>query len=75
MVKFNEVKIGDYLQGEYEGRKWKGQVTRLNGDEKQICLRTDVQEFFFDPQNVYPLPLSDENLLVLNFKKEVTENG
>jgi len=75
MIKFNEIKIGDYVLGEYEGKKWEGEVVNLNGDEKQVCLATDVQEFWFETEDLYPLPISDAALLKLNFVKEVQPDG
>ena len=75
MIKFNEIKIGDLLIGEYEGQKWEGEVVRLNGDEKQVCLATDVQDFWFETDDLYPIPLSDEALLKINFKREDMPDG
>ena len=75
MIKFNELKIGDYVIAEYEGKQWQGEVTRLNGDEKQICVETDVQEFWFEPDHLYPIPISDAALLSLHFTKEELANG
>lgn len=75
MIKFNELKIGDYVIAEYEGQRWQGEVTHLNGDEKQVCVKTDVQEFYFDPQDLYPIPLTHEALLALNFTSEDLTDG
>jgi len=75
MIKFNETKIGDYVIGEYEGQKWEGEVTALNGDEKQVCVQTEVQEFWFEPEHLYPIPITDESLRNLNFTKEVLQDG
>ena len=75
MIKFNEIKIGDLLIGEYEGQKWEGEVVRLNGDEKQVCLATDVQDFWFETDDLYPIPLSDEALLKINFIREDMLDG
>ena len=75
MIIFNELKIGDFVKGEYEGKMWKGEVTRLNGDEKQVCVETDVQEFWFEQEHLYPIPLSDEELVKLNFSKHQNEDG
>lgn len=75
MIKFNEIKIGDYLVGEYEGKMWEGQVTNLNGDEKQVCLKTAVQEFYFSTDRLHPIPLNEEALLKLHFSKLEAENG
>ena len=75
MIKFNEIKVGDYVIAEYEGKMWSGEVNRLNKDEKQVCVETDVQEFWFEPEHLYPMPLNDENLLKLNFVKEHLTDG
>lgn len=75
MIKFNEIKMGDYLMGEYEGKQWWGEVINLNGDEKQVCLATEVQDFWFETADLYPVPLSDEAMLKLNFTKEEMPDG
>jgi len=75
MIKFNELKVGDYVIAEFEGVKWNGEVTRLNGDEKQVCVQTDVQEFWYEPEHLFPIPISDESLKRLNFTKETMPDG
>lgn len=75
MIPFNEIKIGDYLICEFEDRRWMGEVTRLNRDEKQVCVETEVQEFWYAPEHLYPLPISDESLMKLNFSKEEFPDG
>jgi hypothetical protein len=74
MIKFNEVKIGDLVQVDYNGKTWEGEVTGLNSDEKQICVATEVQDFWYEVEDVYPLPLNDEQLLSLNFHKQENEH-
>ncbi|CAN5153279.1 hypothetical protein BH09BAC2_BH09BAC2_17380 [soil metagenome] len=75
MIKFNEVKVGNYLLAENDGEVWTGEVTNLNGDEKQICVYNGVQDFWFSPEELNPLPLNEEQLMKLNFTKEVQEDG
>ena len=75
MIKFSAIKMGDYLLGAYEGKEWEGEVTNLNGDEKQVCLTTNVQDFWFETKNLYPIPISDEVLMNLNFTKEDMPDG
>ncbi|MEP6512927.1 MAG: hypothetical protein ABJA79_03610 [Parafilimonas sp.] len=75
MIPFNEIKIGDYVMGEFEGKMWEGEVTRLNKQDKQVCIETDVQEFWFEPQHIYPIPVNEENLLRFNFIKEIMDDG
>ena len=75
MIPIHELKVGDYVIAEFEGVKWNGEVTRLNTDEKQICVQTEVQEFWFEEEHLFPIPLSDESLLRLNFTKEELPDG
>jgi hypothetical protein len=73
MIKFSDIKIGDYLQAEYEGKLREGEVLRLNGDEKQVCVQTDEQEFWYSTDHLFPLELTEEALLRLSFQKQVNE--
>lgn len=75
MIKFNDIKIGDYVMGEFEGKMWEGEVVRLNHEDRQVCVETDVQEFWFEPEHLYPIPLSDESLRKLSFEREEMEDG
>ena len=75
MIKFNEIKMGDFLEGEYEGKRWEGEVIDLNGDEKQVCLATEVQDFWFETEDLYPIPLNDAALQRLNFVREDLPGG
>jgi hypothetical protein len=75
MIKFSDIKIGDYLMGEFEGKLWEGEVVRLNNEDKQVCVQTDVQEFWFDTAHLHPIPLSDEALRKLNFAREDQPDG
>jgi len=75
MIKFSELKQGDYVIADFEGSRREGEVVRLNNDEKQVCVETDVQEFWYETDDLYPIPLSDESLKKLNFIKETLPDG
>ncbi|RFM27721.1 hypothetical protein [Deminuibacter soli] len=75
MIRIQELKAGDFVLAEYEGQQRMGEVTRVDGDQKQVAVETDVQEFWYEPQHLYPIPLSDESLRSLNFEKEEKEDG
>lgn len=75
MIKFNDIKIGDYLRAEYENNMRDGEVVLLNGDEKQVCVKTEVQEFWFETDKLQGIPLNDEALKELNFTKQRTDEG
>lgn len=75
MIRFQELQIGDLVRAEYEGKATEGEVIGLNRDEKQVCIRTDEQEFWYDVAHLHPIPLSDEQLLNLQFSKEENPDG
>jgi hypothetical protein len=75
MIKFSDIKVGDFVMCEYEGKMWEGEVTRLNGDEKQVEVETEVQAFWFEQEHLFPIPLNDEQLLKLHFTKQENEDG
>ena len=75
MINLNELKVGDYVMVEFEGGMRRGEVRRLNKDEKQVCVETEVQDFWYEPIHLFPLPLNDEQLLLLNFTKDEMANG
>ena len=75
MIKFHELKAGDYVLAEYDGKITQGEVTDLNRDEKEVCVDVGVQEFWFKPEELKPLPLDDDQLRKLNFQRQENEDG
>jgi hypothetical protein len=75
MIKFNEIKVGDIVQAEYEGQRMEGEVTELNHEDKEVCVQTDVQEFWFTPDQLYPIPLDDGQLAKFHFEKVVNPDN
>lgn len=75
MIKFSELKKGDYVLAESDGQSWRGEVTDFNGDEKEVCINTGVQDLWFSPEDLYPLPLDEEQLLKMKFTKQVNDDG
>jgi len=75
MIKMNKVKTGDFVMVEYNGQLKEGTVTNVDHEEQKACIETSVQEFWYDVNHIYAIPLNDEQLLKLNFEKEVLSNG
>jgi hypothetical protein len=75
MIKFHEIKVGDYLIANNDGDKKQGEVTDINGDEKQICVDNGSQEFWYELDQLSPIPLDEEQLLKLKFHREENGNG
>jgi hypothetical protein len=75
MIRFQELKEGDLVIAEYDGQRWEGIVKELNREDREICVETDVQEFWFTPEHLYPIPLSEEQLTKLGFTKQENSDG
>ena len=75
MIKFQELKLGDYVMADNDGDILQGEITNLNGDEKQVCVNTGIQEFWFEIDQISGILLDDEQLTRLKFTKLVNEDG
>jgi len=75
MIKFNDLKQGDYVLAETDGQAYQGEVTDFNNDEKEISINNGVQEFYFKSEDLYPIPLDEEQLFKLKFTKQLNEDG
>ena len=74
MIPFHEIKIGDYVIADNDGDKKQGEVTDINGDEKQICVDTD-QEFWYELDQLSGIPLDEKQLMDLKFEKQLNADG
>ncbi len=75
MIKFNEIKVGDYLIADNDGDKKQGEVTNLNHDEKQVCVNTGAQDFWYETEQLSAIPLDDDQLMKLKFHKQENPDG
>jgi hypothetical protein len=75
MIRFQDLKIGDIVMAEYEGQWWEGEIVELNHEDKEVCVQTDVQDFWFKPEELKGIPLSDEQLVKLGFEREDDGDG
>ncbi len=75
MIKFSELKQGDYVMAKYDGTIVKGEVTELKKDQKLACINNGVQEFWFDETKLQAIPLNHEELLNLAFTTTVNDDG
>ncbi len=61
---------------EYEGQSRPGVVTRVDmGGQQKVAVETADQEFWYEPQHLFPIPLSEEWLIRLKFSKETDKDG
>ena len=75
MIKFHELKVGDIVLAEFEGQRSEGQVVDLNREDKEVGVETSVQEFWYKPEELYPIPLDEEQLLKFHFERQELPDG
>lgn len=76
MIPFDQIKPGDWVRVNNEGRTEDGEVSHVNRDEGQIGVRLNSEMVvYFDPVDVTGIPLDDEQLNKLRFEREVTPEG
>ncbi len=75
MIKFQDLKVGDYVIADNDGDKKRGEVTDLNHDEKQVCVDTGAQGFWYETDQLGAIDITDDELVALKFHKEVKEDG
>ncbi len=71
MIPFHEVKPGDIVQAEFEGLRKEGEVVELDHEDKEVCVSTDENEFWYTPEHLFPIALDEEQLKKFHFEHHV----
>ncbi len=76
MVKITDLKEGDIVKVMDSGDERIGTVVEISRDENMANINNGVQEFWYSPEDIIPIPLTDEQLIhTLGFEKEDTAEG
>lgn len=75
MVKLIDLKPGDIVRVVDEGVEREGVVTDVSRDENLACINNGVQEFWFPPEQLFPIPLNEETLMMLGFERQEVAEG
>ncbi|MBS1735410.1 MAG: hypothetical protein JSS98_02275 [Bacteroidetes bacterium] len=75
MIKFSDLKKGDYVLAENDNQAWQGEVTDFNNDEKEVEVNNGIQEFWFTCDQLFPITLDEKQLLKMKFTKAANEDG
>ena len=75
MIKLTDLKPGDIVRVKDEGVEREGIVTDISRDENMACIDNGVQEFWFTPDLLIPIPLNEEELLKLGFERQEVPEG
>jgi len=75
MLKIAELRHGDLIKVNDEGVERVGTVVRVSSEENQALVDNGVQEFWYNPAEMSPILLDEEQLVRLGFEKQELENG
>jgi hypothetical protein len=76
MIKISDLKEGDVVRVLHDGEEREGRVEDVSRDEGMACVNNGVQEFWYGPDQIIPIPMSEERLInTLGFEKEQMEDG
>jgi hypothetical protein len=70
MVKLGQLQRGDIVMVNDEGLMREGTVVQTNGEEHMALIDNGIQEFWYAPQDMYPIALDEEQLKKFGFEKE-----
>jgi len=70
MLKIGNLKQGDIIMVNDEGVMREGTVVSISHEENQALVDNGVQEFWYSPEEMDPLPLDENQLMKLGFEKE-----
>ena len=75
MIKFHEIKPGDFVIANNEGDLYQGEVTAINTNEKQVCVNNGTQEFWYEVDQLSPILINEDQLIKLKFSKQKNDDG
>ena len=74
MVKVAELKQGDIVKVNDDGVERDGVVVKINGVDHLALVNNGVQEFWYEQDDIKPVPLDESQLIKLGFEKQ-EQNG
>lgn len=70
MVKVSDLKQGDVVQVLEEGIERMGIVVDTSREDQMICINNGVQDFWYTPEEIVPIPLTETQLVqTLGFER------
>ena len=75
MVKLGQLQSSDIVMVNDEGLLREGIVVNTNREENMILVDNGTQEFWYQPQDVYPVALDESQMIKFGFEKEPLEGA
>ena len=70
MLKLSELKPGDIVKVVDEEVEREGEVVEISHEEHQALVDNGVQEFWYSPEEMFPILVDERQLLKLGFQKQ-----
>ncbi len=75
MIKIQDLKEGDLVRIVDQGIQKDGTVVAITRNENLVCVNNGIQDFWYPLDQIVPIPLTENELLLLGFEKVATETG
>lgn len=75
MLKIGDLKPGDIITVDDEGVLREGTVVSVSHEENQALVNNGVQEFWYSPEEMSPVPLDENQLTKLGFTREEVDGA
>ncbi len=67
MIRFQDIKAGDIIQADFGGKRFEGEVTELNHEDRQVCVHNGDQDDWFDAGDLYSISVDDSPVTKTGF--------
>ena len=75
MIKIQELKQGDIVRVVQDMSEREGTVVDVSREENMVLINNGIQEFWYTPEQIAAIPLTEKELFRLGFEKTETQNG
>jgi hypothetical protein len=69
MIKLQDLKEGDIVMVDFEGEMKTGDITEISTGDHKARVAYGENEFWYEAQDLHPVPVDDAHLAELGFKK------
>jgi hypothetical protein len=74
MIKLGQLQSGDIVMVNDEGLMREGTVIQTNREEHLVLVDNGIQEFWYAPEDIFPVALDESQLMKLGFEKEILDD-
>ena len=75
MVKVQELKQGDIVRIVQDTTEREGTVVEVSREENMVLIDNGIQEFWYTPEQIAAIPLTEKELFNLGFERDDVPEG